>query len=82
MQITLDIPNNQVTRMVDAFAKYYSYQETVLTDLDGILTPTSNPMSKGQFAKQQLIEHIKNIVTEVERQKAIESITTPSIDVT
>lgn len=81
MQITLDIPNNQVTRMVDAFCKYYNYPETVIGELNGVPTPTANPMSKGQFAKQKLIDHIKQIVKETETQEAIKSITTPSLDV-
>lgn len=48
-QITLNIPDNQITKIVNSFADYYGW-----TNESGL--------TKAQFAKLKLIDYIKDIV--------------------
>lgn len=57
--VSFTIPNPQVTRFNEGFAKFYGYRETLE---DG----TPNPETKTQFAKRMMIEHAKRVVKEAE----------------
>jgi hypothetical protein len=56
-KITIDIPDNQVGRVVNAFCAAYGYDP----DTDG---------PRNAFAKAALIRHIKRTVANVERATA------------
>ena len=59
--MTITIPNEYVTDVVDAFAVEYGYQDTVYTTVSGIQVPEPNPETKNAFAKRQIREHIKRV---------------------
>ena len=61
-QITITIPNNKLNRVVDAIAIIHGYK--------GKTAELSSKPSKQQFAKQQLVEWIKECVKQVEYDKA------------
>ena len=72
-QVTITIPNGQLTRVVDAMCDVYGY-----TDGDG---------PKPAFAQAKLVEHVRNIVRSVEQarqeREALDAITPPTdVDVT
>lgn len=56
-QITINIPEEVEQRVLDAFAIRFDFDPN-----DGL--------TKGQFAKQKIIEVIKNIVIETESRRA------------
>lgn len=62
--ITIQIPDNLLPRVVNGLATFYGYKDTLE---DG----TPNTQTKGQFAKAQLIEHIKHCVKQVETDEAV-----------
>ena len=68
MVIQLTLPDAQVPRIVDAFAAKYGYQATVI---DGNGNAVANPVSKVAFAKQQLLNYIRDVVISQERSDAL-----------
>lgn len=64
-QLTITIPDAQTARVFDAFAAAYGYQATI----DG----QPNPQTRAQFARQKVIEFIKNTVKAQEAQAAADS---------
>jgi len=62
--ITITIPDNIAPRVINGFAKRYSYIPTLE---DG----APNPETKAQFAKRKLIEIIKRAVREAEIEDAV-----------
>lgn len=52
-------------RVLDAFAAVYGYQPTI----DG----TPNPETKAEFAKRQLIAHVRSLVATHESNTAAET---------
>lgn len=60
--IQINIPDQHVQRVLDAFAVEYSYQLYV----DG-----GGTMTKAEFAKSRLIQYIKDVVKGVEANAAI-----------
>jgi hypothetical protein len=78
MNITLTIPDNQASRLINALCVRYGYQETIPTeDENGVLIQVSNPQTKTQFAKQSLINLLKEITKEEEYKEQLKSISTP-----
>lgn len=61
--ITIQIPDALLPRVINGLASFYGYQ----AEIDG----QPNPQTKGQFAKMQLIEHIKHCVKTVETDGAV-----------
>lgn len=53
--IQIDIPDAQLTRVVNSYSAHYGYSATLPNG-------TANPQTKGQFAKAQLAKHLKEIV--------------------
>lgn len=64
---SITIPDTQIQRVIDAFAAEFGYQSTI-TNADGTTSP--NPVTKAQFAKQQLIAYIKQITRNYEANQA------------
>lgn len=62
--ITITIPDSQLTRVLDGIAKDCNYQLTI--------NGSSNPETKAQFAKRIIIERVKSMVLAGERKKAEE----------
>jgi hypothetical protein len=59
-QIVLTIPDAVLPRVIDALC------------IDG-QRPATSPVPKGQFAKQQIIDHVMRVVRQVEAQQAAEA---------
>ena len=64
--ITITIPNPVANRVIDSVCERYGYEDTI--EDDGNRIP--NPISKAQFAKQQLIAWVKDCVTYKEGNEA------------
>lgn len=62
-QITINIPDSILTRVLNGFAKRYNYAP-ILED------GSPNPETKAQFARRKVIEFIKTAVREAEIQDA------------
>lgn len=52
-QIILEIPNDKIARLADAYATYYGWSE-------------ETGLTKAQFTKQQIIKQIKQTIKTVE----------------
>jgi len=65
--ISITIPDTVATRVVNALCSTYGYQ-AIITNPDG--TTNTNPITQGQFAKQQVIQFIKNTVSTSESNLA------------
>ncbi len=72
MKITLEIPDEQKDRVVDAICYLHGYED-VLVDMEGTETP--NPQTKAKFAKAQIYTIIKNMVKTYEVRQAEEQAT-------
>lgn len=51
--ISITIPDDKVSELLDAFATEYGYQDTI--------GGQPNPQTKAQFAKSKLIEFMKSV---------------------
>lgn len=60
--ITIEIPNDLITDMVDAFAIQYNYPESI-PDPENPSKMILNPVNKLQFAKNAVKSFIKEIYT-------------------
>ena len=79
---TINIPNDKITALLDAFAMQYNYQEQIETET-GEMVP--NPVSKAQFAKNIVTSFIKEVyiagqVKSLEEQR-IAAINTAKTDI-
>lgn len=70
-QFTIDIPQEKVTDLVDAFAIQYKYQESV-EDPSNPDEMIPNPISKVQFAKDTIKAFVKETYV-AGKLKAIET---------
>lgn len=76
------MPNEQATRVVNAFAKSYGYQDQISqVDENGVMILVDNPQTKGQFAKQKVVEYIKGIVINSELEEARKAVVVSELDV-
>lgn len=84
MTITITIEDAQRNRVVNALAKYYNYADKIIDTNNNnvVVSYIDNPQTKGQFVKEQIVEHIKNIVKQVELDEARKNLTVESVDVT
>lgn len=69
-QITIDVPNAVLARVLDAFAKMYGRPETIPDPANPTGPQIPNPQTKAQFAKMKLADFIKDVVKGHEAQKA------------
>lgn len=67
MVITLTIPDAVATRVIDALCLRGGYSVAVLQN--GVLVP--NPLTRAQFARQTLVEFIKDSVKALEGETAL-----------
>lgn len=65
-QITINIPDAQVSRVVNALCAFGGY--TTQVEQDGVLVP--NPQTKPQFARAMITEFVKTAVTLTEGKVA------------
>ena len=59
--IQISFPDDQASRVVDAFADLYKYQPTVPGARHGDPN-VPNPQSKEQFAVDRVVEYVKEVV--------------------
>ena len=74
MQIIIEIPEAQRTRILNALAKAWNYQEVV----DG----EPNNQTKAQFIRQVLIQNIKRTVHKQEVEEATQALSINEVEVT
>lgn len=60
--LSINIPDNQVTRVNDAIAALFNYQATI--------NGSPNPETKAQFARRMVIENLKRLVAQGESAAA------------
>lgn len=77
--ITITIPDNEISRAINAICSKYNYQDTIIVDIDK--GPIPNPETKAQFAKRMVARIIKEAVLEQEKQDAVNAIAIADIDV-
>ena len=59
-QIKINIPDNRLQGVINAFCEQYGYQDRVPDGgPDGVLIP--NPQTKAQFAKAKMGEYIREV---------------------
>lgn len=83
MTLTIEIADTQRNRVVNALATHYNYPEKVVDPKNNnvVVSYIDNPQSKGQFVREQIVEHIKNIVRQVELDEAKRNLTVSTVDV-
>lgn len=59
--LTITIPDEHVTRVLDAFAVEYGYDRYV---------ETGGTMTKSEFAKAKVVQYMKDVVSAQERRVA------------
>jgi hypothetical protein len=81
MTITIEIPDGQSGRVVNAFATVFGYRDKIQdpNNID-VITYIDNPQTKRQFAKQQIIEFVKRTVSSYEMEEAKKLISVSEID--
>lgn len=67
LNFTISIPDDQRSRVLDAFSARYGYTSEV-PDGNGGMIP--NPETRGQFAKRMLSDYVKTVVREAEIDSA------------
>jgi len=82
MTITLTIPDAQMPKLINALCIRYGYQETIVQEVDGILQTIDNPQTKAQFARESIINHLKQVVRDTEYEEARRNIVVSDVDVT
>lgn len=66
--ITISVPSNKVTRVVDAIARKYDYKTQICDPNTNVCV--ANPQTKADFARQVLINFIQDIVYDIESSDA------------
>lgn len=69
-QITIDIQNVDVTRVIDGIAGFFQYQAVIVPIIG---EPFPNPESKNMFVRRMIKESMKSWVTSYESSTAAES---------
>jgi len=69
-QITINIPDNILTRVIAGVAYDNGYRDQLLDENN---QPYTNPETKSQFSRKVIIRFIKNSVKSFERNQAVES---------
>jgi hypothetical protein len=68
MQIIVNVPDAQATRVLTKFAAFHGYSETIRPPTNGGSVP--NPETRAQFCKRKLAEYVKSCVAEQEAREA------------
>lgn len=68
---SLDIPENEVERVIDALCLAGGYEEEILGENEEMIP---NPMTKEQYAKSRVIGFITSVVGAVEHEAAVQVI--------
>jgi hypothetical protein len=80
-KITIDIPDNQISRILN-IAEKVGYQSKIeVYEEGGGFTLQDNPQTKGDFIKRLMINYIKNLVLNVEREEAQRAISADNLDI-
>lgn len=74
-KITLTLGDAETARFAKAFAQSYGYQNKII-DADG--EKIDNPQSKADFAKEKIMQYIKDVVRSVEADEARQAVTMPA----
>lgn len=69
-QITINIADSDLSRVVTDICGYYNYQSTIL---DNSGNPIPNPQTPNQFARAMIVQGIKNICAVYESSVASQS---------
>lgn len=82
--LSITLSSAAVAELNDAFAELYGYQATVQTGTDAEGNPIMgpNPVSKAQFARQQVIAFMKERVQTYRRTEALKAASTADADIT
>lgn len=82
MNITLTIPDAQVSRVINALCIKYGYQDMII-DPNSIddLKYIPNPQTKAQFARQSIINFLRQVTVEVELEEAKKALAVSEPDV-
>lgn len=67
-QITINIPNDQLSRVINAMAVQYGYEETIINQSGQVI---ANPQTKAEFAKAMVIKFAKAAVIAYEASLAV-----------
>lgn len=84
--ITFTIPDDQTDRVINTFATYHAYQDTVANPGHNPADPESeetipNPMSKAQFLKAKIVKFVLDAVRAQEQSVAILAAKAAVVDV-
>lgn len=71
--IKLNIPDNRLQALIQAFATMYHYQDLIQNPANPEVEMIPNPQSKAAFAKQKIVEHLKDIYIAGQTQTALDS---------
>lgn len=64
--ITITIPDNQVARVLDAFAARYGWPATVVNAQN---QQVANPETKAQFARQRVADYVRGVTVAYEADR-------------
>jgi hypothetical protein len=73
--ISFTISTAEAVRMASAFAKAHNYQDKVV-DKDNKIV--DNPQSKADFAKEKVMQYVKDVVRSVEIEEAKKAVSMPA----
>lgn len=84
MKVTLTIPDEQVSRITNAFTSAYGYQEKIIhRDNEGKIEYIDNTQTKGDFVKNCIMDFIRETVKRYETDEAqriaVQNITTVDV---
>jgi hypothetical protein len=68
--ITIKVPDNSISDLVDAFAEEYGYQSTVTNEAG---EQVQNLQTKAQFAREQVLNFIRNVYQSNRIKKATDN---------
>lgn len=71
--ISFTIPDEHMTDLVEAFATRFHYPETVQDPNSAEPSEIPNPQTKAQFAKEQVLNHIKLVYRQYKENQEAEA---------
>ena len=82
MKLVIEIPDNEINRVIEAFTATNLYQETIVdTDNIEVLTYKPNPQTKAQFTRDCVLKYIKHVVKQYETLQAKKAIQISEVEV-
>lgn len=76
--VSINIPDTIAPRVLTAFANTYGYQAQI-PDPNNPGQTIANPVTEAQFAKTQLISHIKDVIYNYESSLAVQTALTDAM---